>query len=141
MSLDPDVLPAEVVVALYWQRWRIEDAFLIVKRLLGLAYFYVGSVNGVQVQVWTTWLLYAVLTDLCDEVADTLDMPFACISYEMVYRGLYHFTQAVQRGEATDPVAYLVRARKQGLGHCQTQTQRAICRNLGVSHTSVALNL
>jgi len=40
---DPNILPAEVVVALYWQRWRIEDAFLIVKRLLGLAYFYVGS--------------------------------------------------------------------------------------------------
>jgi hypothetical protein len=39
------------VVALYWQRWRIEDAFNIVKRLLGLAYFWTGSINGVQVQV------------------------------------------------------------------------------------------
>ena len=29
------------------------------------------------------------------------------ISVEMVYRGLYHFAGAVQRGEATDPVAYL----------------------------------
>lgn len=114
--LDPAVLPAEVVVALYWQRWRIEDAFLVVKRLLGLAYFYVGSVNGVQVQVWTTWLLYAVLTDLCDDVAVTLDVPFACISYEMVYRGLYHFTQAVQRGEASDPVAYLCAQENKDLG-------------------------
>ena len=25
--LDPTVLPAEYVVALYWQRWRIEDCF------------------------------------------------------------------------------------------------------------------
>jgi hypothetical protein len=25
----------------------------------------------------------------------------------MVYRGLYHFTQAYQRGEADDPVGYL----------------------------------
>jgi hypothetical protein len=36
---DPDVLPTVYVVALYWQRWRIEDAYLVVKRLLGLAYF------------------------------------------------------------------------------------------------------
>lgn len=47
--------------------------------------FYVGSVNGVQVQGWTTWLLYAVLTDLCDDIATTLNVPFACISFEMVY--------------------------------------------------------
>ena len=33
-ELDPDRLPTEYVVALYWQRWRIEDAYLIVKRLL-----------------------------------------------------------------------------------------------------------
>lgn len=113
---DPCVLPAEVVVALYWQRWRIEDAFLIVKRLLGLSYFYVGSINGVQVQVWTTWLLYAVLTDLGDEVANTLDLPFACISFEMVYRGLYHYTQAYHRGEANDPIAYLCAKENQDLG-------------------------
>ena len=113
---DPQLLPAEVVVALYWQRWRIEDAFLMVKRLLGLAYFYVGSLNGVQVQVWATWLLYSVLTDLCDEVAHTLELPFACISFEMVYRGLYHFTQAYHRGEATDPVSYLCAKENQDLG-------------------------
>lgn len=37
------------MVALYWQRWRIEDAFNAVKRLLGLAYFWGGSTNAVQV--------------------------------------------------------------------------------------------
>lgn len=37
--LEPSVLPAEYVMALYWQRWRLEDAFNISKRLLGLAYF------------------------------------------------------------------------------------------------------
>jgi len=42
-ELDPERLPAPYVVALYWQRWRIEDAYAIVKRLLGLAYFWVGS--------------------------------------------------------------------------------------------------
>lgn len=113
---DPEILPAEVVAALYWQRWRIEDAFLVVKRLLGLSYFYVGSVNGVQVQVWATWLLYAVLTDLCDEVASTLHLPFACISFEMVYRGLYHYTQAYHRGETRDPIAYLCAQENRDLG-------------------------
>jgi len=105
--VDPRQLPAEYVVALYWQRWRIEDAFNIVKRLLGLAYFWTGSINGVQVQVWATWLLYAVLIDLTDAVAEALDQPFQTLSIEMVYRGLYHFTQAHHRGAADDPVAYL----------------------------------
>jgi Transposase DDE domain len=105
--LDPTVLPAPYVVALYYQRWRIEDAINLVKRLLGLAYFWTGSSNGVQVQVWATWLLYAVLVDLTDAVAEALDVPFQEVSVEMVYRGLYHFTQAYHRGEADDPVAYL----------------------------------
>ncbi len=34
---------------------------------------------------------------------------------EMVYRGLYHYTVARQRGKAEDPVAYLA-ADAQGLG-------------------------
>jgi len=105
--LDPKMLPAEYVVALYWQRWRIEDAFNIVKRLLGLAYFWSGSLNGVQVQVWATWILYAVLLDLTDAVAEALDKPLQALSVEMVYRGLYHFTQAYHRGDADEPVGYL----------------------------------
>ncbi len=102
-------LPARHVVALYGQRWRIEDAFAIIKRLLGLAYFWAGSVNAVQVQVWATWLLYAVLVDVTDAVADALAHPFASVSMEMVYRGLYYFTQAHHRGDAdaTDLVSYL----------------------------------
>lgn len=51
---DTHKLPAECVVALYDQRWRVEDAFNVVKRLLGLAYFYCGSANAVQIQVWMT---------------------------------------------------------------------------------------
>lgn len=105
--LDPTVLPPAYVVALYWERWRIEEAYLVVKRLLGLAYFVCGAQNAILVQVWATWILYAVLTDLTDAVADELQQPFAMISIEMVYRGLYHFSQAYQRGRANDPVRYL----------------------------------
>lgn len=105
--LDPKLLPAEYVAELYGQRWRIEDAFNVVKRLLGLAYFWVGSINGVQVQMWGTWILYAVLVDLTDQVAEVLHRPFSEISMEMVFRGLYHFTMDYHQGKAFDPVQFL----------------------------------
>lgn len=100
-------LPTAYVVALYWQRWRIEDAFALVKRLLGLAYFWCGAQNAVELQVWATWLLYVVLMDLTDAVAERLNQPFAALSIEMVYRSLYFFTQARQRGATPDVVAFL----------------------------------
>lgn len=106
-ELDATRLPTHYAIALYRQRWRIEDAFNVVKRLLGLAYFWSGSLNSVALQVWATWLLYAVLVDLTDAVADELKQPFATVSLEMVYRSLYFFTQAYHRGEAADIVKYL----------------------------------
>jgi hypothetical protein len=106
-ELDAERLPTAYLVALYWQRWRIEDAYAIVKRLLGLAYFWCGAQNAVEMQTWATWLLYAVLVDLTDAVAQALNQPFAAISIEMVYRSLYFFTQAHHRGEADDVVTYL----------------------------------
>lgn len=106
-ELDAERLPTAYVVALYWQRWRIEDVYYIVKRLLGLAYFWCGAQNAVEMQVWATWILYAVLIDLTDAVAEALTKPFAAISIEMVYRSLYFFTNARERGEADNVVAYL----------------------------------
>ncbi|MDV7393957.1 hypothetical protein RZS08_21435, partial [Arthrospira platensis SPKY1] len=95
-----------------WQRWRIEDAYNIVKRLLGLAYFWCGAQNAVRLQVWATWLLYVVLIDLADAVAEALHLPLSAISIEMVYRSLYFFTQARQRGVAIDVVSYLAQNAK-----------------------------
>lgn len=106
-ELDDKKLPTAYVVALYWQRWRIEDAYNIIKRLLGLAYFWCGAQNAVEMQLWATWLLYVVLIDLTDAVAEALHKSFAAISIEMVYRSLYFFTNARQRGETNDVVAYL----------------------------------
>jgi hypothetical protein len=103
---DPARLPVLYAVALYWQRWRVEDAYNAVKRLLGLAYFWTGSENGVCVQLWATWLLYAVLVDLTDAVADRLGQPMAALSLEMLYRSLYFFSSAFQRGTASDVVEY-----------------------------------
>lgn len=98
--LEPGRLSAVEIGWLYRQRWRIEDAFKQVKRLLGLAYFHTSSINGIMVQLWSTWLLYSVLIDLVDEVASELKMPVESISVEMVYRGLYHYSEALKRGES-----------------------------------------
>jgi hypothetical protein len=105
--LDQDVLSTAQVVDLYGRRWRIEEAFSLVKRLLGLSYVWTGTSNGIQLQLWATWLLYAVLVDLSDAVAQELDVCLDQVSVEMVYRGLYFFVGAYQRGETEDPVAYL----------------------------------
>ena len=114
--LDPNVLPPYVVADLYRRRWRIEDAFNIVKRLLGLSYLWTGSINGIKLQIWATWIFYAVLVDLGDAVADELSLPFDDISLEMIYRGLYHFTMAHQKGKATDPVKYFADPQNRDLG-------------------------
>jgi len=105
--LDPAVLPVADVMDLYAQRWRIEEAFSLTKRLLNLSYLWTGANNGVEMQVWATWMFYAVLVDLSDQVAQILNRPLDDISMEMVFRGLYHFTVARKQGLASDPAAYL----------------------------------
>lgn len=114
--LDPAILPANTVADLYRRRWRIEEAFQTVKRLLNLSYLWTGSLNGILLQIWATWLFFALLVDLGDEVANELMLPFDRISLEMVFRGLYYFTQAHHRGQATDPVKYLAAPENQDLG-------------------------
>jgi hypothetical protein len=94
----------------------IEEAFYTVKRLLGLSYLWTGSINGVKLQIWATWLFYAVLVDLADAVADELSLPFDRISLEMIYRGLYHFSVAYDKGKADDPVKYFADPSNQDLG-------------------------
>jgi IS4 transposase len=69
-----------VVADLYGRRWRIEEAFYTVKSLLGLSYLWAGSLNGVKLQIWRTWLFYAVLVDLGDAFGDELYVFFNQIS-------------------------------------------------------------
>jgi hypothetical protein len=122
--LDPQRLSIVEVVALYGARWSIETTFLLVKRLLDLAYVWVGSLNGVRVQVYATFLFYAILLDVCDDVAEQLELALEQISVEMVYRGLYHYVTAVgqdlYRGDAP---SYLAREAK-GLGIIKRQRKR-----------------
>ena len=114
--LDPLILPPYVVADLYGRRWRIEEAFNTVKRLLGLSYIWTGSLNGIKLQLWATWLFYAMLVDLGDAVADELSLPFDRISLEMIYRGLYHFYVAHHKGLATDSIKYFAAPENRDLG-------------------------
>ena len=114
--LDSRRLSVIEVMAVYEQRWQIETAFLLIKRLLGLSYLWVGSLNGVQLQVWATWLDYAVLIDLCGEVAELLQLPLHRISVEMVSRSFYFYAQATSQGDARGAAAYFADPVNRDLG-------------------------
>jgi hypothetical protein len=60
---------------------------------LGLSYLWTGSINGIKLQIWATWIFYAVLVDLGDAVA-----------------------MAHQKGKATDPVKYFADLQNRDLG-------------------------
>jgi hypothetical protein len=106
--LDPARLSARHICDLYRRRWRIEDAFLVTKRVLDLAYLWKASANGVQLQLYATFLFYLVLLNVCQQVAQSLNEPLERISVEMVFRAFYHYSRALTRGETLDLVAYLV---------------------------------
>lgn len=129
-ELDPARLSAAQVVELYGYRWRIEEVFLLVKRLLGLAYLWTGATNGLRVQLWATWLLYAALVDLADAVAEELNLPLERISLEMVFRSLYFFAGAYARHEATDAIAYLAAHPELGIVKRQRKLRAAVPEDL-----------
>ena len=81
-----------------------------------MSYLWTGSINGIKLQIWATWLFYAVLMDLGDAVADELALPVDCISIEMIYRGLYHFSVARQKGLTDNPIKYFAAAENRDLG-------------------------
>lgn len=110
---------------LYRRRWKIEDAFLLTKRLLGLSYLWVGGTNGVQMQVYATWIFYAVLNDLCADVAVALQQPIERISVEMVFRSLYFFHRALLQNPQLQFIPWLVEhQRSMGLVKAVRQRHR-----------------
>ncbi|WP_083760316.1 hypothetical protein [Roseiflexus castenholzii] len=66
--------------------------------------------------VWATWLFFALLVEVGDAVAEERMRPVDQISREMVFRGLYHVTQAWRRGEAADPIKYVSAPDNRDLG-------------------------
>lgn len=74
-----------------------------------------GARNAVEMQLWATWILDAVLVDLTDAVAEELACLFDAISMEMVCRCLYFAVGATARNPTTGPVRYLA-AKARALG-------------------------
>ena len=107
--LAPAPLSARQVCELYRRRWPIEDAFLVTKRVLDLAYLWKASANGIQLQLYATLLFYLVLLTVCQQVAHSLNEPLERISVEVVFRAFYHYSRALGRGEAIELIPYLVR--------------------------------
>lgn len=137
---DPSLLSALAIADLYRRRWRIEEAFLIAKRLLDLSYLWTGSENGVMLQVWGTWSFYAVLVDLGDAVAEELKAPFDRISLEMTFRGLYHFSVAYEKGLAEDPVKYFAAPENKDLGILKRQRQAVHKSRISIEQPEVETN-
>jgi hypothetical protein len=125
--LDPAQLSARQVCELYRRRWRIEDAFLVTKRVLDLAYLWKASANGIQLQLYATLLFYLVLLYVCQQVAQSLNEPLEQISVEMVFRAFYHYSRALTRGEPIELVPYLAHhAKLLGLVKRRRQRHREI---------------
>jgi hypothetical protein len=106
--VDDEQLSGREVCEMYRRRWRIEEAFLMTKRLLGLSYLWAGASKAIEIQVYATWIFYAVLVELSVEVSQALKQPLEKISVEMVFRSLYHYSRAVERGDGSTAVEYLV---------------------------------
>ena len=61
-----------------------------------------------QIQLFATWIFYAVLNDLCSQVAIALNQPKEVISVEMVFRSLAHFYADNIEQKVNDLISYLV---------------------------------
>lgn len=105
--LDPQMLSPKQVCDLYRRRWTIEDAFLLTKRLLGLSYLWSCSKNAVEIQIYSTWIFYSIINNLCIDVSKSLNLPLERISVEMVFRSLYHFSHARLKGDSTPLIDFL----------------------------------
>ena len=75
-------------------------------------------------------LFYAILVDLGDAVADAMALPFDRISLEMIFRGLYHFNHAFDRGDSDDPVAYFADTKNKDLGLVKQKRKQEATLNL-----------
>lgn len=120
---DPERLKAREVAQLYRTRWRIEEAFALTKRLLGLSYLWIGGTNGVEIQLWSTLIFYTAVMDLCEDVAAQLGQPVERLSVEMVFRSLYHYDDMQQSNSELTLVGFLVKHAKT-LGIVKEQKKR-----------------
>ena len=75
--------------------------------MLGLAYFWNGSEYGIQPRRWARWIIYSILVDLTDDIAQLLGKRFIDLSIERVFKSLYYFREAHREAKPSDPISYL----------------------------------
>ncbi len=92
-----------------------------------------NTINGIKLQIWATWLFYAVLLDVADAVADELELCTEQISLEMLFRGFSHFNHAYSRGKASDPIAYFSARENQDLRIVKYEHKSRIRQQLNLS--------
>jgi hypothetical protein len=102
--LDPRVLPAWEIVALYGYRWDIETAFNVLKTHLGLHLLHSGYPNALLHQVYATLVLSQCVLALRFEIAAQAGCDVREVSLVLMLRWLPRFAA---RGQ--DPVAEFVR--------------------------------
>jgi hypothetical protein len=112
-TLDPSRLASEQISALSEHHGSVEHIFAAVHQLFlrdaAIAHheLWRGSRNGVQVQLWTTWVIHSVLLDLADSVAEHLQQPAGTVALPGIYHGIRNFYRAYQHGEAENLMHYL----------------------------------
>jgi hypothetical protein len=75
--------------------------------VLDVAYLWTGATHAVPLQIYATLIFDAVRLMLCQQVAEGLGEPLDRIAVERVFRALYHYGRAVQRGEYEDLILVL----------------------------------
>jgi hypothetical protein len=78
-----------------------------------------GSLNDVQLQIWATWLFYAVLVDLGDAVANEVGVPFEQIYARNALSGPLSFLGRLQQGKSYRSYFLLCRPSKSRFESCQ----------------------
>jgi len=102
--LDPRLLPAWQVAALYQRRWDIEQAFNLVKTHLGLRLLWSSHPKVILHQIYATFILCQVVLSLRNEVAERAQVDLREVSLVLLLRWLPQLA-----ADFPDPIGEFVR--------------------------------
>jgi Transposase DDE domain len=85
---DPRQMSAAEVVAVYGDRWTIEQAFKVVKRELGLHLLWSAKPAVVEAQVWAVLLIAQVIAAIRGELAAQAEVAIAEVSVPLLIETL-----------------------------------------------------
>lgn len=92
--LDPLVLNPAEVFELYLSRWNIEKFFNELKSNLNLSRLWSHKKNVIEIQVYTTLIVYTFLKNLAIETASSLDVVEKEISFLRIVKSIYFWDES-----------------------------------------------